>query len=834
MEGTGAELTPQERGRSTVTATPDNLRATSATLAGVFAVALGTLMYEILLTRIFSVTMWYHFAFVAISVAMFGMAAGALAVFIWPRYFSVEQARYHLALSALAFAVTMVFSFMTHLSIPFVFTRALVGLYGVALNFVVAAIPFICSGICICTALTKFPRDVNRLYAVDLAGAATGCLLVFVVLQVTDGPTGVITAAAVAGVAALLFGIDADAPMLRRMGMVVTASLAMFVVANTVLVHNQRSVLRPIWVKGVLEGRGLYERWNSFSRIRIDGDPEADEIPFGWGLSSTYPQSRRVHQLTLRIDASAGTVLTAFRGPLEEVDHLRYDVTNLAHYLRPRAKVLIIGTGAGRDVLSALVFGQREIVGVEINGAVLRAVNEVYGGFTGHLDRYPQVRFVNDEARSYVARSPETFDVIQMSLIDTWAATTAGAFVMTENSLYTLEAWELFLRRLAPRGLLTVSRWYFRDRADEMYRVTSLASAALARLGVSNPRGHIAIVRNMPVGGGGDGPDGVGTILVSREPLSTQDVETLEGVSRGLGFEPMLTPRASGDRVLQTLTAGPGFRAFAQEFPVNIEPPTDDSPFFFHMLRLRSLASRTAWTESQLRFNSRAVFVLGTLLVVVIGLAGLCIVGPAMVGPGRHALAGSLPLAVFFAGIGLGFMLVEISQVQRLIVFLGHPTYGLTVVLFSLLLASGIGSFLTGGVAGDGLVRGALTRLVGLLAVLVVFGFLGPGVVEAFRGSSTPMRLLVAIAILVPIGLFMGMAFPLGMRLAGGGPVERGAWLWGVNGATSVCGSVIAVVIALGSSISAAFWSGVACYVVAVVAFAWTLARRTPAGPAPD
>jgi hypothetical protein len=169
---------------------------------------------------------------------------------------------------------------------------------------------------------------------------------------------------------------------------------------------------------------------------------------------------------------------------------------------------------------------------------------------------------------------------------------------------------------------------------------------------------------------------------------------------------------------------------------------------------------------------------------------------------------------------------------QRLIVFLGHPTYGLTVVLFSLLLASGIGSLLTGGIAGRRLVRGASMRLAGLLVVLVVFGLVGPLVTEAFRGSITPVRLLLAVGILAPVGLFMGMAFPLGMKMASDGPVERGAWLWGVNGATSVCGSVIAVVIALSSSISAAFWSGVGCYVIAVAAFVWVV-RRERAGERP-
>src|SRR6185295_11229342 len=180
-------------------------------------------------------------------------------------------------------------------------------------------------------------------------------------------------------------------------------------------------------------------------------------------------------------------------GDPEAVSHLKYDVTNVAHYLRPNSRVVVVGTGGGRDVLSALLFNQRQVTGVEINESIIDLVNRRFGDFTGHLDRDPRVQFVNDEARSYIARSPDRYDLIQISLIDTWAATAAGAFVLSENSLYTLEAWQTFLNHLEPNGVLTFSRWYF-PLPGQVYRLTSIATAALMDLGIKQPRDHIIVV----------------------------------------------------------------------------------------------------------------------------------------------------------------------------------------------------------------------------------------------------------------------------------------------------------------------------------------------------
>ncbi len=796
------------------------ITAKRQTYIGLFIVTLATLMYEILLTRIFSVTMWYHYAFVAISVALFGMTVGALLVYIFPNYFRYVQVKYHLGLSALLFALSIVISFLTHLSIPFVTEgTSIVELYSIVLTYVIISIPFIFSGICVALALTKFPLQVGKLYAVDLAGAALGCVLVIYILKITDGPTAVMAIACLVSIGAIFFLAETNHKRLRQVAVISALLLALFTIAHTVLVNQQSPWLRLIWVKGRLESRPIHEEWNSFSRVRVSGDPDEPEYPFGWGLSPSYVNQKKIRQLHMNIDATAGTVMTAFDGDLNSLEHLRYDIVNIVHYIRPEAAVLVIGAGGGRDVLSALAFKQESVVGVEINEDIIKIVNQKFGDFTGHLDRYPEVTFVNDEARSYIARSEDEWDIIQISLIDSWAATAAGAFVLSENSLYTLEAWQIFLDHLEPNGVLTVSRWYFRDLPAEMYRSTSLASAALMELGVENPRDHIVIMRRMR-GKNQTGPDGIGTMLISKKPFLDKDLDDIEEIVKKGQLELVLSPRFSLDPTFATLASGENFDEFVAAFPLNITPPTDDKPFFFHMLRFRDIFDQGLF-QGKSNFNIKAVSTLGVLLITVVGLTFLCIIIPLVLTTKKETLKGTLPLFLFFAGIGLGFMLIEISQMQRLIVFLGHPTYSLSTVLFTLLLSSGLGSYLTQKINDFNLTRLAIRNLLFLLGVLVAFGILTPYVISTFQGSITTLRILVSIVILFPLGIFMGMAFPLGMRIASNKAITLTPWFWGVNGATSVCASVLAVVIAMDSGISMAFWIGFSCYLIAFIAFIW-------------
>jgi hypothetical protein len=786
------------------------------TYAGLFLVALSTLMYEILLTRIFSVTMLYHFAFVALSVAMFGMTVGALLVYLLPRVFTPDRLHLWLAAAALAFPIAMLLSFLTELSVPFRIHPSIVAIYAIVFTYAVIAVPFVVSGVVVCLALTGFPSRVSGLYAADLAGAALGCVLLIPVLDYSDGPTAVLWVSWFASLGALAFAWGTSR-RLRAAAIVLSLTLTAAAAGHTILVWKHFPVFRILYIKGSFEARPLYEKWNSYSRVRVNGDVNALVQPTGWGMSRTLPEELRVRQLQMDIDVVAGTVMTGWDGDPAGVRHLGYDVTNLAYRVRPGPRALVIGAGGGRDVLSALALGATSVVAVEINKDILRTVNGRFGDFTGHLDRDPRVTFVNDEARSYVARSGDRYGLIQISLIDTWAATAAGAFVLSENSIYTAEAWRLFMSRLTPDGMLSVSRWYYRDSPAEMYRTLTLAVDALQAAGVANPRAHIAIVRNMTIANrAAEAPDGVGTLLVSASPFTEAELDRLDALCAELQFEVMFTPRISRDQLFADLT-GPGAESVIASYPLRINAPTDNSPFFFNMLRLGDLLRLDLLESGKQSNNLKAVATLGILLGTVTLLTVLCVLLPLWLR--RAEVRGASPLLLFFIAIGLGFMLVETSQMQRLIISLGHPTYALSVVLFGLLLSSGAGSYLTANVSAERARSAGLTRLVALVVVLAIFGAITPSVVRATAAASTPVRIAAALLLLFPAGLVMGMAFPIGMKLASTRAAQLTPWLWGLNGAASVLASVLSVSIALTFSISAAFWTGWAVYMLALFAF---------------
>jgi hypothetical protein len=386
----------------------------------------------------------------------------------------------------------------------------------------------------------------------------------------------------------------------------------------------------------------------------------------------------------MHIDSVAATALTKFDKNPAELDFLKYDVTNAAHWLRKKADVLVVGVGGGRDILSALVFDQNSVLGVELNHDIIKSVNGDFGDFTGHLDQHPKVTFVNDEARSYIARQNDTFDIIQISLIDTWAATAAGAYVLSENALYTVEAWKLFLDRLRLGGLLTVSRWYDdKYTHGETYRLASLATTALKEHGISQPQLCQAMVRC----------DKIGTILVSNKPFTQADLEAIDDLARRMDFEIVYAPHHKNNPTFDKIVSGVNLAELVKDFPVNISAPRDDSPFFFHVLRLSDLFKKSIWKSGiDGWFNVKAVLLLGILTIVVFVLTVMFIILPLIVKGNIGRRLDSVPFVLYFAGIGLGFMFIEISQLQSLIIFLGHPTYSLSVVLFSLLLSTGMGS----------------------------------------------------------------------------------------------------------------------------------------------
>ena len=762
-----------------VAAGPDEPKR--STYIGLFLTTLSLLQFELFLTRIFSVTMWYHFAFMAISLAMFGLAAGAIFIELMKK----GEAHAMLANFGLLFALTSAICFAAQLYIPVDPETEIVW---TALAFILAAIPFVFAGMVVCVALTRFPRHTSALYAADLAGSAAGCILTIPILNHIHAPTAVILNAGIAALAAFAWPSNGKTRW--------TAGSCGALLLSLGAINQSVKLVDIQWLKGGRNSHdGLYEKWNAFSRIHVR---ELGSQPFGWGLSPRYRAQREIGQLYLDIDSGAATVITKFDGNLNAVEHLKYDVTALAHYLRNPTSVLVIGIGGGRDILTSLAFGQRHVTGVEINPDILRLLTRRFGQYSGSLQNNPDVTLVHDEARSYVARSLESYGIIQASLIDTWAATSAGAYVLTENGLYTKEAWLTFLTHLTPDGILTMSRWYYEAQPAEILRLAALATASLMDIGVADPRQHVIIVRNQDVA----------TIMVAKRPFSAADIDAVTKISKAMEFQPVLTPRFAERPEFEAISTPGQYEYLIRTYPLNIEAPTDDSPFFFHMLRAGDLLKRSTF-QGMNQLNLRAVNVLGRSLAIVSGLSAIAIIAP-LVFRRKAREARSIRLMIYFAAIGLAFMMVEIGQLERLIVFLGHPIYGLTVVLFVLLLASSCGSFYSS----------RMRPWMWLLPVaLAAFIFASPSVTYQLTAASTPVRIAVSALLLFPSGFFMGMAFPLGISKAVS--VNEGAptaWYWGVNGAFSVISSVLAVAVAVFWGVTVTLLVGLGAYILALIA----------------
>ena len=775
-----------------------------ALLPALFLVALATVMFEVLLTRVFSLTMWYHFAFMAISIAMFGMTVGALLVFLRPDRWPEGTLLRAMGQCALLFAVSMAVVIFLHISLYLPSPN--VDMLPIVLTFIAVAVPFVFSGIFICLALTRFRSQVGRLYAVDLAGAATGCLCVIAALHWLDGIAAVVACAALAALASV--------PLLRgkrqMVASLVTATLAGTAIWSAVyLARNEVAAFKIQHIKSADYEELDYERWNSFSRIAV-----LKPVPtaLGWSMSPKFKGSLDVPSRWLHIDAIAGTQLIGFDGDLAKIDFLRWDLPNFVHHLRRGARVAIVGPGGGRDVLTAKLFGQKRVLAVEINGDILNVVNQRFGDFTGHLQRDRAVTFVNDEARSYLAREKERFDIVELTFVDTFAATAAGAYALTENSLYTVEGWKVFLDRLDDDGLLAVSR----GATAELGRLIALGRAALLATGAIHPERHIVLLTNRHPGS--HSVHRMGLLLVRKTPFGTKELGQIRSLAIQFGFEIELEPEMTETGLFSSLAAGRGLEDFPAARVINYNAPTDDQPFFFHVAR------PSAWLLMRGAESSPAK-VLMTLLLTVAALTLICIVLPLVLGRIKLARSDTALLA-YFAAIGTGFMLIEVSMLQRLIVFLGHPVYSLSVILFVLLLAGGLGSYLSTRFSDHRLRAAGVQVLLVLTAVLAAAGLVTVPLIAFFGDAETPVRIAVSGALLAAMGVFMGMAFPMGMRLAMASHRELGPWLWGINGAMSVFASVLAVVIAMAAGISASFWTGVASYVIAVGSFAMAARLR--------
>ena len=791
-------------------------------LLGISLTSTSALTLEVVLTRIFSVTMRYHFAFLAISLALMGSAIAGVMLYFFPNLTRPAQARRWIGLAALVLALSVPVTFILYLQIPFQLTLGNSDfpsqqIFYLALVYLDMTIPFLLSGLVLSLALSAWSEQAGRIYWADLTGAALGCLFSILALEVLGGAGAVL---AVGGVAALA-GLALTWGMGKRQALALIAALALIglVWGNA----HQDWITIPLRKVGGKEPALIYEHWNAHSHVAVH---DISYYPFFWSVDldnwdKIIKEERFLNHALLLIDDVAGTPVQEFRGLLGEVEFLHYDLTSLVYHIVEQPQTLVIGPGGGRDVLAALASGAPHVTAVEVNPIIVAVVREHLSDFAGHLYERPDVTIAVDDARGYIARSPERYDVIQASLIDTWAAGGSGAFALSENSLYTVEAFRTYYDHLTDRGILTVSRWYLTERPAETMRLISTGMAGWASAGVADSRQHVVVVARPNAEGQ---IEGMATVLFKRTPFTQNEIAVLKERSDELGFTIMYAPGLQAHEEVGRFVTTEDQTSFIASYPLDISPATDDRPFFFNLVRFGDLFDLSLSASGVYRTSVEALLILGAVLGIAAVMGVLFIILPLWIGARRRGLTRpSSKLLLYFGGLGVAFMLVEIPTIQRLTVYLGRPVYSLAVVLFSILLFSGLGSLYTGRLSREPS-HWLRRRLFPLLVVLVALHALaGDWLLHATIGWSLSIRLGVTVALLAPLGFLMGMPFPLGMRWAGMHHPGVVPWLWGVNGVMSVLGSALSIALAIHFGLRITLFIAVGLYGLAGIA----LARET-------
>jgi hypothetical protein len=763
---------------------------------GVLLTSLSALALEIVLTRIFSVTMWYHFAFLAISMALMGSASAGMALYFFPRAARPERARRLIGWLAMALALSVPLVFWVYLHIPFQVDLGRTSFPAGQVVWLVAiyldlTVPFFLAGAILALTLSTWPEHANQLYWADLTGASIGCLFSIAALEALGGVGAVLAVGVVAAVAALVFLWETW----RVRGAALLAGLALLSVmwGNT----SQHWIAITVNKGGGPEPTPAYERWNAQSRVTVYA---VQHYPFFWSVDQRLfdqvaKQGHFLNFALLLIDSVAGTPIQEFRGLLSEEEFLRYDLSSFAYQMVDQPETLVIGPGGGRDVLAALASGAPHVTAVEVNPAVIAAVRGPYADFAGHLYDRPDVTVAVDDARGYITRSPERYDVIQASLIDTWAASGSGAFSLSENSLYTIQAFRTYYDHLSDQGMLTISRWYLTERPAETLRLVSTGMAGWQLAGVADPRQYVAVVARPNAVGQAEG---MATALFKRTAFTAADVARLHDKAAALGFTVLYSPGVAPHEAVGQFIAAPDHAALVAAYPLDISPATDDRPFFFNLVRFGDLLDPTLSGSGVYRTSMEAIIILAIVMAVLATVGVLFILVPLWLGSRRRSLARpSKWLLVYFAALGLAYILVEVPTIQELTVYLGRPVYSLAVVLFSLLVFSGLGSLWSGRLR-QRMRRPRPARLFPwLVALVVLHGLGGALLLQQTIGLPLSLRLAITVVLVGLLGFFMGMPFPSGLRWAGTRQPGIVPWLWGINGLMSVQGSALAIALAI-------------------------------------
>ncbi len=779
----------------------------------IFTVCLAAILLEISYTRIISFKLYYYFTYLIIGLALLGLGSGGVIVAVFARLRSAA-ASHVVSCSALAGSATIALGYIVVARMQLNAFDLAVG-YKELLKLVIISsalfTPFLAAGIIIATIFTARPARIHRLYATDLVGAGLGCALAVPLISVI-GPPGTVV---LAGLLYALAGVhSAPRGNTRRVGWGMVAALTVLVALHRQLPDPVPDRVKTLGMKGgAAYGPSVFSSWSTVFRIDVT---ENSLVP-----GSSY----LIHH-----DGNLGSVLHRFNGDLSTLTRFDTDPRSLPFQVtKPAPHVLIIGAAGGHEILTSRYFGARHITAVELNPATVSLLTDRFADYTGHIAAHERVTLVNAEGRSYLQRTDDSYDLIWFVAPDSYAAmnaATSGAFVLSESYLYTIEMIQEALSHLAEGGVICVmfGELAYDRKPNRTARYLATAREAFRRIGIADFDRHVIVTTK---------PDIVylSTILLKKEPFTDNEVrQLLRGAERVpesvVRHAPGNPPRGDGPVERAIFLAREQLSHSYDSYPYYIDPVTDDAPFFWHFTRFRDALSSTAAREA------RGVYVdiddvIGERLIVVLlafatVFAAVWLFLPFVVlGRAWRSLPYKTSTLLYFAALGVGFMQFEVSLIQMLTLFLGYPSYSLSVTLFGLLTASGLGSLASGAYRGKR-DRALIVLLASLFVLMLFYRFGLEFLVHRFAGAALPLRCVLAILLITPLGLCLGAFMPLGLAtVAGAAGTHRDefvAWAWAVNGFFSVISSVASTILAMAVGFNLLLLIAVGVYAVGVVA----------------
>jgi len=788
-----------------------------ARIFNIFLLAMSVLALEVALTRIFSFITFYHFTYLIISVAMLGFGAAGTYLTTHKMEDNTTAVDEFLARNAWRMGVTIVAAIILIPRIHFypadiIFYKDYSNLISLLIIVFLTALPFFFGGICIGFIISHSGGTVNRIYFADLAGAASGCLLALLLI---NNLGGIATCFAIAAITMVVAAFSTVYHRRRYLiGILITIVL-------TVL--TARFELLPLYVpsdKQMFGMQHLVERvkWHVITRLDITEQIDGYHS-FGGSLSSKYQENHGAPQ-KVRFIYQDGSNLTGIIQPTPtpgKTPSLGFYMQGAPYQVKPAAAALVIGCGGGIDIMIALHYGAKYVVGVDVNPQTIGLIKETYKDFAGGVFQRDDVELVISEGRHFLSRDRRRFDVIQLSGVDTWSALTTGAYALTENFIYTAEAFDQYLSHLNEDGIVNFSR-PFLNPPKETLKLVATAIESLERSNVTHPFQHIMVLSeqkkstwHMPWA----------QTLVKRSPFTKGEIEKLKCWAESLGFEVIYDPYTLRKGEIETLVRATTIQRtkFIQEYELNISPATDNIPFFFQFHRWINVLLNKGPTKGRL-----AQLILLINLIQVTIFSGLFILYPLYREKAEVAKPGGRAgIFTYFAALGAGFIIVEIALLQKFTIFLGGPAYSMAITLFTILLSSGIGSFVSGSLSQRPFKL--LAFVIPMLIVTIVFHALFlDRIIANLMHLSPVMRGVATVLLIAPLGMLMGMPFPAGLRYIDTFRTELNPWAWGINACATVVGTAVCIVISSSIGFNAALFFGSGIYLIGWLIF--TISQR--------